>query len=331
MKNRILITGGAGFIGSHLAEELLSNDYFVTVIDNLSTGSLENLRDIQNNPKFKLVIDTILDEVVMDRLVSECDIVFHLAAAVGVRLIVDKPVQTIQTNIMGTELMMRIAKRYGVKVMLASTSEVYGKGNKVPFSEDDDVVLGPTSKSRWSYAASKMVDEFLGLAYADAYDQEVVIFRLFNTVGPRQSGLYGMVIPRFVEQVINGQPLTVYSDGKQKRCFMHVNDAVDAMLMLMVHKETSGKVFNIGSTEEITISDLANKIIRKARSRFSSKSEVRNIPYEDVYAEGFEDMDRRVPDISKIQSLIEWEPKFSLDNIIDDILAYEMENNTDLP
>ncbi|MCD6401538.1 MAG: GDP-mannose 4,6-dehydratase [Anaerolineales bacterium] len=319
-----LITGGAGFIGSHLAEILLKRGYWVTVIDDLSTGRFENIAHLVENPRFKFAIDTIMNEVVMDRLVSECETIYHLAAAVGVRLIVERPVHTIQTNVMGTEAVLRIARRYQAKVMIASTSEVYGKGNHVPFREDDDIVLGPTSRSRWSYAATKMVDEFHGLAYYEKYNLPIVIFRLFNTVGPRQTGQYGMVIPRFVEQALSGIPLTVYADGSQSRCFMHVQDAVDAIVSLAESEKTIGKVFNVGSTEEVTILDLARKVIKmiNAEDKLPSPNDerIQYIPYEEAYTKGFEDMKRRVPDIQKIQTVIGWRPKKNLDQVLADVI-----------
>lgn len=317
---RVLITGGAGFIGSHLAEELLARGHQVTIIDDLSTGSFENIAHLRAHANFRFAIDTITNEVVMDRLVSECDLIFHLAAAVGVMLIVERPVYTIETNILGTNTVLKTALRYRTKVLIASTSEVYGKGNRIPFREDDDVVLGATSRSRWAYAASKMVDEFLGLAYHREKDLPVVLFRLFNTVGPRQRGRYGMVIPRFVEHARSGKNLPVFGDGQQTRCFLHVRDAVEAIIRLSEHPEAVGQVFNIGSTEEISIGALAEKIIHlAAHSPGSSKIEF--IPYSQAYAAGFEDMQRRVPDISKIRALTGWQPTLSLDDILRDLLA----------
>jgi UDP-glucose 4-epimerase len=326
---RVLITGGAGFIGSHLAEGLLRSGHDVTVIDDLSTGRFENIahlvvrerRDGQSS--FKFAIDSIANEVVVDRLASECDLIFHLAAAVGVQLIVENPVRTIETNVMGTEAVLRAALRYRAKVLIASTSEVYGKGNSVPFREDDDVVLGPTCRSRWAYAASKMVDEFLGLAYHREKGLPVVVFRLFNTVGPRQTGRYGMVIPRFVEQATQGKPLSVYGDGQQSRCFLHVRDAVDALMALMQNPAAVGQVFNVGSTEEVTILELARKVLAMASGQQGAQRRRREpilfVPYEQAYAAGFEDMQRRLPDISKIRQTTGWRPKLSLDETLEDI------------
>jgi UDP-glucose 4-epimerase len=320
----VLITGGAGFIGSHLAEALLAQDYHVTVIDDLSTGRFENISPLTDHPNFRFAIDTITNEVVMDRLVSECDMIFHLAAAVGVMLIVEQPVHTIQTNIAGTEVVYKTALRYKTKVLVASTSEVYGKGNKIPFREDDDVVLGPTSRSRWSYAVSKMVDEFLGLAYYREKGLPVVIFRLFNTVGPRQTGRYGMVIPRFVRQALNGEEITVYGDGTQTRCFMHVRDAVRAIIALSKSSEADGRVFNIGDTQEISILNLARKVLSMVASEEEKYNDLDDritfIPYDKAYAEGFEDMHRRVPDASRINQTVGWESDCQLENILNDVI-----------
>lgn len=322
---RYLITGGAGFIGSHLAEKLLSCQKKVTIIDDLSTGRFENIAHLVDHPNFRFAIDSITNEVVMDRLVSECEVIVHLAAAVGVRLIVERPVHTIKTNVMGTEAVLRAAKRYHARVLMASTSEVYGKGNNVPFREDDDVVLGPTTRSRWSYAATKMVDEFLSLAYHDEDKLPVVIFRLFNTVGPRQVGNYGMVIPRFVQQAIQGQPLSVYSDGDMTRCFMHVQDAVKAICALAETPEALGQVFNVGSTEEISVLDLARTVLAVMDGRDDlgppDDPRIHFIPYEDAYTSGFEDMRRRLPDISKIQSFTGWQPKYDLRTILKEVIA----------
>lgn len=326
---RILITGGAGFIGSHLAEELLARGYYVTIIDDLSTGRFENIAPLTAHPNFRFAIDTITNEVVMDRLVSECDLIVHLAAAVGVMLIVERPVHTIEANVMGTEAVLKTALRYRTKVLLASTSEVYGKGNKIPFCEEDDVVLGATNRSRWSYAASKMVDEFLALAYYREKGLPVVIFRLFNTVGPRQSARYGMVIPRFVDCALKGEKLPVTGDGQQSRCFMHVLDAVEAIIRLSEHPAAVGQVFNVGATSEITIYDLAEKVLAAVETANGQPADpathIELIPYEKAYAAGFEDMRRRVPDTSKIKALTGWEPSRSLEDILKDVIA---EKNT---
>ena len=322
----ILITGGAGFIGSHLAESLLSQGHEVTIIDNLSTGRFENIAHLTDNPRFHFAIESITNEAVMDRLVSKSNLIFHLAAAVGVQLIVQKPVHTIETNVMGTEAVLRNALRYRVKVLLASSSEVYGKGNSIPFREEDDVVLGPTSRNRWAYAASKMVDEFLALAYHHEYDLPVTIFRLFNTVGPRQTGRYGMVIPRFVKQALQNEPLTVYGDGQQSRCFLHVQDAVAAIQSLADKPMAEGQVYNIGSLEEITIQGLAEAVLEQTARLDQSASPieqvpVKYIPYDEAYTKDFDDMRRRVPDISKIQSITGWSPKCSLSKILTDVIA----------
>jgi UDP-glucose 4-epimerase len=333
-KYHALITGGAGFIGSHLAEALLEGGHHVTVIDDLSTGCFENIAHLVAHPKFRFAIDTITNEVVMDRLASECNVIFHLAAAVGVMLIVDRPVHTINTNIMGSDAVLKAAMRYRAKVMIASTSEVYGKGYNVPFQEQDDVVLGPTCRSRWAYAASKMAEEFLALAYYKENGLPVTIFRLFNTVGPRQTGRYGMVIPRFVQQAIRNEPLTIYGDGKQSRCFLHVQDTIEGILSLADCPAALGEVFNIGSTEEISIAALAKTVLDLATG-LSGKSttpqlqgesigRITYIPYEQAYAVGFEDMRRRVPDISKINRITGWSPHRSLTETLQDILQYHL-------
>jgi UDP-glucose 4-epimerase len=328
---QVLITGGAGFIGSHLAETLLNGGHQVTIIDDLSTGRFENIAHLVGHPRFRFAIDTITNEVVMDRLASECELIFHLAAAVGVMLIVEKPVHTIETNVMGTEAVLKAALRYRARVLIASTSEVYGKGNNLPFHEDDDVVLGPTCRSRWSYAASKMVDEFLALAYFHEKGLPVTIFRLFNTVGPRQTGRYGMVIPRFVQQALSGSPLTIYGDGQQSRCFLHVQDAVEALLALASCDPAVGEVFNIGSTEEVTIRELAEKVIAMTADRqlpasgesrlpASDGGQISFIPYDQAYAVGFEDMRKRVPDVTKIQEFTGWSQKRSLEQTLRDVI-----------
>ena len=310
---KVLITGGAGFIGSHLAEALISRGDEVWIIDNLSTGSIENLAAIKHHPKFHYTIDTIMNTPILAELVDVVDVVFHLAAAVGVKLVVDSPVYTIETNIRGTDTVLQLANKKKKKVLIASTSEVYGKGVDVPFSEDNDMVLGPTQKSRWSYACSKAIDEFLALAYFKEKKLPVIIARLFNTVGPRQSGRYGMVIPRFVKQALLNHPITVYSDGKQTRSFADVSDVVTALTGLIEHKEAEGDVFNIGSPDEISILELA-KLVKEMTK---SQSEITFLPYEKAYEEGFEDMRKRVPDISKIKKAIEYSPRYDIHDILE--------------
>jgi UDP-glucose 4-epimerase len=316
-----LITGGAGFIGSHLAENLLAQGHQVTVIDNLSTGRLVNIAHLEGIRGFRYAIEDIRHAAVMDRLVSECDVIYHLAAAVGVFSIVHSPIDTISINVDGTQTVLETARRYRKRVLLASTSEVYGKGIKVPFSEDDDRILGATTKSRWSYAASKALDEFLALAYYKAKRLPVTIFRLFNTVGPRQVGHYGMVVPRFVRWAMAGEPIQVYGDGQQSRCFANVHDVVDAIVRLGDIADldvVNGQVFNIGSNEEVTILELAERV----KARTGSVSEIVLVPYEDAYEAGFEDMRRRVPDVGKINRATGWQPTTPLDKTIDQIIAY---------
>lgn len=306
---RWLITGVAGFVGSHLADELIGSGQQVSGIDNLSTGSIDNISHLFGHPQFNFTRADVFDEIVVDRLTSEADIVVHLAAAVGVKLIVERPVQTIETNIGGTERVLEAALRYRCRVLLASTSEVYGKGAKTPFREDDDVLLGPTSRSRWAYAASKMIDEFLGLAYHREYDLPVTVFRLFNTIGPRQTGRYGMVVPRFVGQALAGEPITVYGDGEQRRVFCDVGDVVRAIGGLGHHPDVVGRVFNIGGIEELSIQELAERV----NSVIGKGSKIVRKPYEEVYAPGFEDMRRRVPCNERIYELLGWQPRISLD------------------
>jgi UDP-glucose 4-epimerase len=337
---RFLITGGMGFIGSHLAEALLAAGNQVTVVDNLSTGRFENIEHLVGSSNFRFAIDDIKNEAVLDRLVSESDVIFHLAATVGVKLVVDNPVHTVENNVLGTEVTLRTALRYRTKVLLASTSEVYGKGLTIPFKEDDDILLGPSERNRWAYAASKLVDEFLGLAYHNEKGLPVVVFRLFNTVGPRQTGQYGMVIPRFVQQALHGEPLTVHDDGKQSRCFMHVNDAVRALIALAECPDAVGRVFNVGSTEEITILELAHRILslvqdyKEVRLPYltadntatqvlterSSQDNIILVPYKEVYGKDFEDMRRRVPSISKIHNYTGWKPNLSVNQILNDVI-----------
>ncbi|MGB1249487.1 MAG: NAD-dependent epimerase/dehydratase family protein [Candidatus Promineifilaceae bacterium] len=314
-----LITGGAGFIGSHLTDNLLSAGHRVLAIDDLSTGSMQNVSHHLQNPNYHFARASILDELVLDRLASEADVIVHLAAAVGVQLIVERPVHTIETNVAGTEMVLKAALRYGCRTLIASTSEVYGKGVRVPFSEEDDVLLGTTSKSRWAYAASKMVDEFLGLAYHQEYGLDVIVVRFFNTVGPRQTGRYGMVIPRFTQQALKGEPLTVYGTGDQSRCFCNVTDVVDALVRLLGHPSASGFVYNIGSTEEVSIRELAQQI----RELTNSQSEIVTIPYSEAYKSGFEDMQRRKPDTSRILELTGWQPTLNLNETLLQVLAYE--------
>ena len=316
---RALITGGAGFIGSHLAERLLCGGYRVTIIDNLATGRIENIAHLADNPHFNYAIEDIRNIHVIDRLVSECDIIFHLAAAVGVQNIIKQPINTIEVNIGGTETILKTASRYRRRILIASTSEVYGKGVSFPFREDDDTLSGPTARSRWSYAASKAIDEFLAFAYHAEIGLPVTLFRLFNTVGPRQVGQYGMVVPRFVRWALANQPIQVYGDGKQQRCFGNVYDVVGAIQSLAECDATAGELYNIGSSEEISILGLARRI----RDRADSASEIRLVPYDQAYAQpGFEDFRRRVPCIDKIQAAIGWQPTTPLDDTIDQIIAH---------
>jgi UDP-glucose 4-epimerase len=314
---RYLITGGAGFIGSHLSEELLRRGDRVTVVDDLSTGSIDNIEHLKHNPAFRYVIDSIDNEPKLAELIDGCDVVFHLAAAVGVKLIVDSPVRTIETNIHGTELVLRMADKKKRKVLITSTSEVYGKSENVPFREDHDLVLGPTTHGRWSYACSKAIDEFLGLAYWHEKHLPVVIARLFNTVGPRQTGRYGMVIPTMVKQALAGDPITVYGTGRQTRCFTYVKEVVNALIALVQHPDAVGHVFNIGNTEEMTIDELAARI----KAQCQSASEIVHIPYDQAYGRGFEDMGRRVPDIGKVRNLIGFVPVAGIDRILDEVIA----------
>ena len=309
---KVLITGGAGFIGSHLAERLLKDGYDVAVVDNLSTGSLKNIEGFKKHRRFNFVEGDILNAALMETLVEQCDIVFHLAAAVGVKLIADRPVHTIETNIGGTEVVLDVANKFKRKILIASTSEVYGKSEMVPFHEDDDIVLGSTSLSRWSYACSKAIDEFLGLAFYQQYDLPVVIGRFFNTIGPRQTGLYGMVVPRFVGRALKNEPLQIYGTGQQRRCFCYVGDLIDAVMNLMNCSQAAGRVYNIGSTEEITIEALADKIIGMT----GSKSKKEFIPYETAYGKPIDDMMRRVPSLERIGDAIGWKPVTGLDDTL---------------
>ncbi len=315
---QVLITGGAGFIGSHLAEAMLERGRCVTAVDNLSTGSLRNIEHLNGNKNFRFVYETVMNETVMDRLVSECDIIFHLAAAVGVQLIVKDPVWTLETNLQGTEMVLKMARRYRKKVIIASTSEVYGKNGSEEFRENDDRVYGPTTKSRWCYAESKVIDEFLSFAYHKQFGLPIVICRFFNTVGPRQTGSYGMVIPRLVSQALEGKPLTVYGDGEQSRCFCNVRDTIRAVVALADEPKAIGEIFNVGSKEEVTIIELAERIRRQA----GNDSPIVKIPYKEAYEEGFEDMRRRVPCIEKIRQAIGWKPSILLDETIGEIIAH---------
>ncbi|MHC4424781.1 MAG: SDR family NAD(P)-dependent oxidoreductase [Planctomycetota bacterium] len=305
---RVLVTGGAGFIGSHLAERLLKDGNEVAVIDNLSTGSLKNLENFKEHSGFEFVVGDIRSAELMEPLVENSDMIFHLAAAVGVRLIAEDPVHTIETNIGGTEIVLDIANKFGKKILIASSSEVYGKSEAVPFREDDDIVLGSTSLSRWSYACSKAIDEFLGLAFHQQYGLDVVISRFFNTIGPRQTGLYGMVVPRFVQMALKNEPVLIYGTGKQTRCFCYVGDVVEAVIHLMNCEQAAGRVYNIGSTEEIAIEELADKIIEMT----GSKSKKQFVPYEVAYGRPIEDMMRRLPSLERIKETVGWEPKTSL-------------------
>ncbi len=309
---RVLITGGAGFVGSHLSEAFLERGDEVYVLDNLSTGSIDNIAHLKQHPRFHYTIEAVENEPLLAELIDRCDVVVHLAAAVGVKLIVEQPVHTIETNVHGTEVVLKHANKKKKLVLIASTSEVYGKSTTVPFSEDADLVLGPTTKHRWAYACSKLIDEFLALAYWKERKLPVIVVRLFNTVGPRQTGQYGMVIPTFVRQALAGQPITIFGDGTQSRSFTFVGDVVRAMVALINEPRAIGQVFNIGNGREITISDLAEKV----RTLTGSSSDIVRIPYDQAYESGFEDMPRRVPDISKIAGLIGYAPTVELDEIL---------------
>ncbi len=324
---KYLLTGGAGFIGSHLAEALLDHGERVSIIDDLSTGGIENIQHLKSRANFKYVLDSVMSRHIMAELVDEADFVFHLAAAVGVRLIVESPVRTIETNIKGTELVLELAAKKKKPVLLFSTSEVYGKSNSPRFLETSDLILGSPFKGRWSYAASKLIDEFLALAYNKEKKLPVIIVRLFNTVGPRQTGRYGMVIPRFVQQALAGDPITVFGDGRQTRTFTHVKDAIGAILRLARHPGAVGDIFNIGGKEEVSIQSVAELV----KEVLGSPSPIVYIPYDEAYEEGFEDMQRRVPDISKIQELIGYQPKYGLKDIILDVAEHEKMKARHLP
>jgi len=314
---RILITGGAGFIGSHLSDYFLGQGHYVTVIDDLSTGSMENIRKAKESGRFQYCIDTIFDKPLLAELIDDAEVVFHLAAAVGVLNIVESPVRTIETNVGGSELVLELAAKKKKRVLITSTSEVYGKSTKFPFSEEDDLVLGPTTKGRWSYACSKAIDEFLALAYHRERRLPVTIVRLFNTVGPRQTGRYGMVLPTFVQQALSGKPLTVFGNGSQSRCFTHVDDIVKGLARCISCDAAIGQVFNLGSTEEVTIRALAEKVIQATRS----SSTIEYLRYDQAYGAGFEDMQRRVPDISKAGRWFGYAPTQLLDDIIESVVA----------
>ena len=315
---RALITGGAGFIGSHLSEALLASGHQVLVIDDLSTGSFENIAHLKGRDGFEYFIDTVDNEPLLAELIDRSDVVFHFAAAVGVKLIVEQPVRTIETNVHGTEVVLKHANKKKKLVVIASTSEVYGKSENVPFREDSDLVLGPTPKHRWAYACSKAIDEFLALAYWKERKLPVIIVRFFNTVGPRQTGQYGMVIPNFVRQALAGEPITVFGDGTQTRSFSHVADVVGALMKLVVEPKAIGEVINIGNTEEISMLALAERV----RAISHSTSPITLVPYDKAYESGFEDMPRRVPDLGKVESLIGYRPHYSLDDILDQVIEY---------
>ncbi|MBK7708269.1 MAG: GDP-mannose 4,6-dehydratase [Acidobacteria bacterium] len=314
---KVLITGGAGFVGSHLADKLHSEGHDITVIDNLSTGRYSNVAHLEGRERFRLIIDTVLNAKLMEELIRESDRVFHMASAVGVRLIMEHPVQTIETIFRGTDIVLGFCARYRKRVLIPSTSEVYGKSTQVPFAEDNDIIKGSTSKHRWAYACAKELDEFLALAHWKESRLPVVVVRLFNTVGPRQTGQYGMVVPNFVKAAVRNEPLIVHGDGSQSRCFGHVSDIVGALGKLIESPECFGQVINVGNDEEISIRGLAEKAVAMT----GSKSEIHYIPYEEAYGEGFEDMQRRVPSLEKVYRLIGYKPTRTLDDIINDVAA----------
>jgi UDP-glucose 4-epimerase len=316
---RVLITGGAGFIGSHLADAYIKRGDHVYVIDDLSTGKIENIQHLKGHSNFHYTIESVHNHPVAAELVDQCDVIFHLAAAVGVKLIVESPVRTIETNVRGTEVILSLANKKKKKVLVASTSEVYGLSSDVPFREDGNLVMGATTKGRWSYACSKAIDEFLALAYWREKKLPTIVVRLFNTVGPRQTGQYGMVIPTFVKQALAGRSITVYGDGNQSRCFGYVGDVIGALVKLMDHENAVGQVFNIGSNQEISILELAHRV----KELTQSDSEIVFIPYDEAYEEGFEDMPRRVPDISKVSELVGFRPEMSLDGILKTVIDYQ--------
>jgi UDP-glucose 4-epimerase len=315
---RVLITGGAGFIGSHLSDAYVERGDEVFCIDDLSTGSIDNIAHLKKHPRYHYTIDSVHNQPVVAELIDQCDVVFHLAAAVGVKLIVESPVRTIETNVRGTEVVLAQANKKKKKVLVASTSEVYGLSNDVPFREDGNLVMGATTKGRWSYACSKAIDEFLALAYWREKKLPTTVVRLFNTVGPRQTGQYGMVIPTFVKQALAGRPITVYGTGEQTRCFGYVKDVVGALVALMDKQESVGEVFNIGSNEEVSINQLAERV----RELTGSESEIVRVPYDEAYEEGFEDMPRRVPDTSKVSALTGFRPTVTLEQILHSVIEY---------
>jgi UDP-glucose 4-epimerase len=319
---RFLITGGAGFIGSHLAEELLARGHDVHVLDDLSTGSIENIGHLSGHQRFRSTIGSCHDRRLVSELVDEADCVYHLAAAVGVQLIVDSPVHTIETNFYCTQVILEAAAEKRRPVFLASTSEVYGKSERLPFREDGDIVIGATTRGRWAYACSKSLYEFLAIAYHRERGLPVVVGRMFNTVGPRQTGRYGMVVPSFVRQALAGSPITVFGTGQQQRCFCHVRDVVRALVELMIGADSWGEVFNIGSTEEISMLELAQRV----RAACDSDSAIVAIPYDEAYGQGFEDMPRRVPDVRKIEAALGWCPEFALEQILRDVIQHERDH-----
>lgn len=327
MQMNVLITGGAGFIGSHLSDLLISKGHQVTIIDNLSTGSIKNIQHLKSHPNFRYYIDDMMNESLLAECVDDADWVFHLAAAVGVNLIVEDPVRTIHTNIQCTEKILTHCAKKKKRLLLASTSEVYGKNNKHLFNEEDDLVFGSTTKSRWSYATSKAIDEFLALAYCKTSGQPITIVRLFNTVGPRQTGQYGMVIPSMVTSGINNLKIKVFGDGTQSRCFCHVHDVVNALFSLMSQTTTIGQVYNLGSQNEISIGSLAAKIKEKLESKGVSNIQIQMIPYQEAYEAGFEDMHRRMPDLQKIEKAINFKPTKSLDQILEDVISEKLSQN----